>query len=254
MSFQEFIIEKRLLLNVSPCTVSWYTHALKWLPSENPSPLELKSMVIRMREKGLKPSGCNAAIRAINSYLRWKGTTLGTFSQKVPLLREPKIVMPTFTAAQIKLLVESDYDQKLKSLVMLLLDTGARISELLALKAEDIGDGVLTLHGKGGKDRVIPFSATYPIITPCPWKRCWALRLVKTQCRALGFEPPRRTLHAFRHTFALHYIRMGGGVFHLQRVLGHSTLEMSRRYANLAAADLVAAHRSPLNGLILTTR
>ena len=37
---------------------------------------------------------------------------------------------------------------------------------------------------------------------------------------------------------------MGGGVFHLQMALGHTSLEMSRRYANLAAADLVAAHRS----------
>jgi integrase/recombinase XerD len=50
----------------------------------------------------------------------------------------------------------------------------------------------------------------------------------------LGFEPPRRTIHALRHTFALNYIRMGGGEFRLQKVLGHTTLAMTRKYVNLA--------------------
>lgn len=239
--FAQFIKEKKLLLGVSDSTVSWYTHALKWLPSENPTPEELKAMVLRMREKGLKPTGCNSACRAINAYLTWRN-----IPHRIPLLREPKHMMPTFTLVQIRMLIDADYDAQLKSLVLLLLDTGARISEALSLTADDIGDGVLTLRGKGNKDRVVPYSPGYAIITPFPWKRCWALRLVKAQCRALGFEPPRRTLHAFRHTFALNYVRTGGGVFHLQRVLGHTTLEMSRRYANLAACDLVMAHRSPL--------
>jgi hypothetical protein len=37
-------------------------------------------------------------------------------------------------------------------------------------------------------------------------------------------------------------LRHGGSVFHLQKVLGHSTLEMARRYANLVTADLQAVH------------
>jgi integrase/recombinase XerD len=73
-------------------------------------------------------------------------------------------------------------------------------------------------------------------------RRMTALRSVKLLCQDLGFEPPARTLHAFRHTFAVNYIRRGGSVFHLQKVLGHSTLEMTRRYANLVTADLQAVH------------
>jgi integrase/recombinase XerD len=76
-----------------------------------------------------------------------------------------------------------------------------------------------------------------------PWRRIGALQSVKLHCRKLGFEPPARTLHAMRHTFALNYLRKGLSVFHLQKVLGHSTLEMTRRYANLLTEDLQAIHQ-----------
>ena len=68
-------------------------------------------------------------------------------------------------------------------------------------------------------------------------------RDVKLHCKKLGFEPPARTLHAFRHTFAVNYLRRGESVFHLQKVLGHSSLDMTRRYANLMTEDLQAVHQ-----------
>jgi site-specific recombinase XerD len=45
-----------------------------------------------------------------------------------------------------------------------------------------------------------------------------------------------------RHTFAINYLRKGSSVFQLQKVLGHSSLEMTRRYANLLTEDLQAIH------------
>ena len=45
------------------------------------------------------------------------------------------------------------------------------------------------------------------------------------------------------HTFAVNYLRKGGSVFHLQKMLGHSSLEMTRRYANLMTEDLQAVHQ-----------
>jgi integrase/recombinase XerD len=74
---EQFIKEREYVMNVSPATVKWYTHALKWLDSEAPTQAELNALVVRMREHGLKATGCNAATRAINAYLHWCSDSQG---------------------------------------------------------------------------------------------------------------------------------------------------------------------------------
>jgi integrase/recombinase XerD len=260
--FEKFIQEKKYLQNVSPATVRWYTSALKWLPCEQPTQDELNSMVIRMREAGLKATGCNAAIRAINCYLRWVGS-----KGHLKPLQEPEFIPPMFTVAQITSILRfrprTFYEKRVHLLLLALLDTGARISEILSLKVSDLNfdDLLITLMGKGRKQRLVPMSAELRralyrytagksahenILSTRdgrPFTRQMALRAVKAFCRRkLNFEPPTRTLHATRSTFAVNYIRRGGSLFHLQKILGHTSLEMCRRYANLLTEDLQAVH------------
>ncbi len=260
--FEQFIRERQYLTNVTPATVEWYRQSLVWLKTESPTDAELKSCVMRMREKGLKPSGCNCRIRAINAYLKWSGSVL-----RIPKLKEPQVILPTFTAEQVKRFIaykpQGYYQRRLHLLVLILLDTGCRISEALDLRVEDCDlDNILvTLKGKGQKERKVPFSFELRKVLyrytremqphllvlstkhGCKLDRHIVSRDVKRFCRRLGFAPPVRTLHSFRHTFALNYLRRGGSVFHLQKVLGHSSLEMTRRYANLMTEDLQAVHQ-----------
>ena len=274
MSFSAFVRERQFLTNVSPSTLEWYTHAFKWLPSEAPSQADLKDAVLRMREKGLRATGCNSAIRAINTYLHWSNAgpdvkcSPACKHPKIAQLKEPQLVLPTFTEQQVRLLVawkpKGKYARRLHVLILFLLDTGCRISEALSVRVREIDfeNLLVTLDGKGRKQRVVPFSFELrrAMFRYCKETNRTADRLlfanrletklgrrnvlrdVKLLCRKLGFNPPARTLHAFRHTFAVNYLRRGGSVFHLQKVLGHSTLEMTRRYANLVTADLQAVH------------
>jgi integrase/recombinase XerD len=109
-----------------------------------------------MREKGLKATGCNSAIRAINAYLKWSGS-----AHKITQLKEPQIILPTFTAPQVTLLVnwkaKSFHQRRLHLLLLILLDTGCRITEALTLHVRDIDlDNMLvTLDGKGRKQEAL---------------------------------------------------------------------------------------------------
>jgi integrase/recombinase XerD len=271
--FEKFIQERQYLSNVSPRTVEWYRESLRWLDSECPTQADLNEIVMRMRTNGRNASGCNCSTRAINAYLHWASGSerkcgTGCAHPRISRLKEPSNVLPTFTPAQIALFLawkaKGRFKRRLYVLVLLLLDTGCRISEALSLRIQDLDfDNLLvTLDGKGCKRRIVPFSfalrkALYRFVSDFklrPEDRLFGtgnglalnrdniLRDVKLLCGRLGFVPPARTVHAFRHTFAVNYLRRGGSVFHLQKVLGHSSLEMTRRYANLVTADLQAVH------------
>ncbi len=64
---EKFIKYKQYLQNVSSATIRWYTHAFHWLPYEDPTQEQLNDAVVKMREAGLKETGTNAVIRALNA-------------------------------------------------------------------------------------------------------------------------------------------------------------------------------------------
>jgi integrase/recombinase XerD len=263
VGFSQFIKERKYLGNVSPATIEWYEQSLAWLGTESPTEAQLKDFVMRMREKGLKATSCNCRIRAVNAYLKWSG-----FQFRVAKLREPSFVLPVHSIPEVALLTRwkprGFYQRRLHLLILVLLDTGRRVSEALSLQLQDcdLDNLLLTLNGKGARQRKVPFSfelrkviVKYSVeFCPHPYSllatarsgkldRHVVSRDVKILCDRRGFRSPQRTLHAFRHTFAINYLRKGGSVFHLQKVLGHATLEMTRRYANLMIEDLQAVHQ-----------
>lgn len=235
-------------MNVTERTLEWYSDCFKALNNPNPTDSELKVFVIGMREKGWQATTCNNHIRAINAYLHWKTVGMDVKCspsckhQKLSYLKEEDKVLPTFSIDDIKKFVQwkpkTWTETRLQLLVLFLADVGSRIIEALSVKwpDTDLENLLVTLHGKGKKDRKVPFSYElrkylfkfkminkYDLVfcTKDGMKldRCIMLRDVKLLCERLRIDAPERTLHAFRHTFALNYLRKGGSVFHLQKSL-----------------------------------
>jgi site-specific recombinase XerD len=155
-----------------------------------------------------------------------------------------------------------------RAILMLLVDTGLRASELCNIRIQDVDTNQQTIKvlGKGSKERFVHFGrrtaralwryltprlqtledddylfTTWPDDLPDKMNRSALGRLVRRigdRAGVSGVHP-----HRFRHTFAINYLRNGGDIFTLKQLLGHSTLEMVERYLALAQADCEEAHR-----------
>ncbi len=163
-----------------------------------------------------------------------------------------------------------------RAMMALMLDSGLRVSEVLSLEVTRIDwvNCALSVMGKGRKERTVPFSARTgqifleyarervkgPVKDPQFFLGRTGRRLERTKVRKLvvrygkaaEIEGVRVSPHTLRHTFAVMYIRNGGDSFSLQEILGHSTLEMTRRYVHLARRDVAEQHKkfSPMDSLL----
>jgi integrase/recombinase XerD len=188
-----------------------------------------------MRTQGLRATSVNCHARAVNSYLTWAESTF-----KVRRLKEDARIPETFSPADIQKMVRwkprGFCQTRLHCLVLMLADTGARIGEAIGLcwPDVDLDNLLLRLHGKGAKDRLVPFSLelrrhlwkwrklnhhgiVFPTAQGGPIAHRNTLRVVRELCRRLGIVAPARLLHSFRHSFATNYLRRGGSVFHYRR-------------------------------------
>jgi site-specific recombinase XerD len=154
------------------------------------------------------------------------------------------------------------------AIVLTLLDTGLRVAELSRL---DIGDyderaGTLSVLPFGSsvksRPRVVPLGKSArralwrytveredtdkdsPLFATSTGKRMTP-HWLSTFVIELGARAGVANCHAhrLRHTFACEYLRGGGDVFTLQRLLGHKSLDMTMRYVTLLQSDLTDAHR-----------
>lgn len=187
----------------------------------------------------------------------------------VEKVRKRRTVIETFSLEQIEKIIsvcEKDFlGVRDKAIIMTLVDCGLRASELCGLRIDDISreQQTMIVLGKGDKERVVPFGqATQQALTQYLARRgkldtnvlfvnCYGeafdrhrlADIVESRCIRAEISGVRCSPHTFRHTFAVMYLRAGGDVFSLQKMLGHSDLTMTRRYAELSEMDVQAKHR-----------
>lgn len=125
----------------------------------------------------------------------------------------------------------------------LCLATGARWNEANELRAESLfPDRVVFVDTKNGADRVVPIASEFSkylrsVGFPVRRGRLFdgAQGAFRSAVKRSGLEFPKGQLtHILRHTFASHFMMKGGNILTLQKVLGHSDLKVTMRYAHLS--------------------
>lgn len=152
------------------------------------------------------------------------------------------------------------------AVLTLLYGCGLRISEALSLNVGDLDKkDIMTIRGKGGKERLVPI---IPIVTQavdkymkaCPKKlkrgdplfigvrgkrlnaRNVQLAMQKVRT-ALGL-PSSATPHALRHSFATHLLTAGGDLRTIQELLGHADLSTTQHYTDVDTAYLMDVYNN----------
>lgn len=149
------------------------------------------------------------------------------------------------------------------TIIIFLLGTGVRRGELINVKWSDIDfiNNKIVVFGKARKQRAIPMNEKLKSEL-LDWKAFCekyfgflpdfvfvertgkqltsnSVKLVfKRLKQKMNFKDVRLSPHTFRHTFAKNWIMAGGDVFSLQRILGHTTLDMTNRYVSLFGSAL----------------
>jgi integrase/recombinase XerD len=148
-----------------------------------------------------------------------------------------------------------------KALLLTLLDTGVRVGELCRIELQDINqqEGEILIRpystGRKTKSRFVYLGKNARKVM---WRYLASLDILKhdhvfpmseNTIRALLWRIGKQANvdkvhpHRFRHTFAVWYLRGGGDVFTLQRLLGHSSLDMVEHYLSIVREDIQNTHR-----------
>ncbi len=211
------------------------------------------------------------SLRVTFNWFEKRGYVAVSPMANLPKRKTPRTVVDTFSRSELQEIMKiargGRNPRRDVALVTLLLDTGVRIGEATTLKLDDVNwkESSLQVSGKTGP-RVVPFGrrtkatlkayidrerkAATPHIrqvfltrSGCTLTPHGGTQQVSAIVRQAGIKVRKKGPHTFRHTFAVEFIRAGGDAFSLQRLLGHSTLDMTRRYVHLADSDLREAHR-----------
>lgn len=242
----------------------------------------LEELVEDMQVRGLRTTTINSKLRAIRAFFHWllenKYLAVNGLA-KFPLVRDRKNNVETFTVKQLHALLNATdkrtfTGQRDYTFMMLLLETGIRLNEACGILVEDVklSEGLVFIRNtKNHYHRYVPIQAKmkeqlrrylqirgtcetdalFVTLEGTAMKRNSLQKIVAQYGNKAGIKGVRCSPHTMRHTFAKLSVMNGAGIFELQKILGHSTMEMVKTYVNLFSTEVHDKHRefSPLNNL-----
>lgn len=304
---EDFLLTKRSA-GCSKNTIDWYRSNLtlyrRWLADSGAEPVlrtftadSVRRFIVHLQERRVKFErnhlrrivkeplsthtifGYVATLKVFAVWLAAEGYTAENVLRDVPQPRKRKTVIAALNQDEIRKLLaqvpkHTAIGTRDRAILITLLDTGLRASELCDLQVRDVrlDDGYLKVLGKGDKERIVPIgaNATRAVLRYQEFFRPEPARpSVENMFLSVHAEPLtplalremvtrwgkkaglKINVHKLRHSFALQYLLAGGDAFSLQKILGHTTMEMTRNYVNMLSEHLVEQHRlySPMDRL-----
>lgn len=190
--------------------------------------------------------------------------------EKLPWAKPPRKLPTVLSAQEVRRMIEVVAQRpRDKALLMTMYGAGLRISEALALKAQDIDTPRMLIHvrlGKGKKDRIVKLSASLLAALRDAWRarprdagntpadrlfprngnpaesidRGTAFRIVTRAAKRAGITR-RVGPHTLRHSYATHLLEAGADLHTIQLLLGHVNIKTTTLYLHLSQAALNAA-------------
>lgn len=273
--FEDFQLENRIK-NLSEMTIRFYdqnlVHYFRFLKEIDivyVREVEKKNVdkyILWLKKKRLKATTINTYMRAVRAFLYFAMRENYLIQFEINLIKADKEQKEPYSEEDIKKLIKKPnirecgfVEHRNWVLVNYLLETGNRLNTVLNLLVQDIDceNGMVILSTtKNRKTQYNPISEhLIKILTE--YIRMYRLnkddyffmnelgeRMTRNSMQhAIARYNKKRgvektSIHAFRHTFAKYYITSGGDAFKLQRLLGHSTLDVTLNYVNLYSEDL----------------
>jgi integrase len=174
-------------------------------------------------------------LAVLKASLHWafdQGLTSENLSARIKLRKERNEREVFLTREQVRALAKaSEYGEA----IIIAAYTGLRAAELLSLSRDSIRAGSLHVLGKGKRFRVVPVAKPASrALAAVPFGiTYWQLaKEFRRACTAVGLGP-EVTFHVLRHTFASWMINAGTDVLTLAKLMGHSSTQVTARYAHL---------------------
>ncbi|WP_445486423.1 tyrosine-type recombinase/integrase [Niallia sp. 03133] len=273
--YDDFQLENKVK-NLSEMTIRFYEqnliHFLRYLEGigiSNVGEIEKKIVdrfILFLKKKELKATTINTYMRATRAFLYFAMREDYLRQFEISLIKAEKEQKEPYSDDDIKKLIQKPnirecgfVEHRNWVMVNYLLETGNRLNTVLNVKVEDIDleNGMVVLNTtKNRKAQYNPISE-YIVKVLTEYIRTYKFQkrdflfineigeqmtrnsmqhTIPRYNKRRGVE--KTSIHAFRHTFAKHYITSGGDAFKLQRLLGHATLDVTFNYVNLYAKDL----------------
>ena len=225
-----------------------------------------------LRERQLEPRTVKLHVSALRFFFV-KTLKRPYMLEDMPFPKVPRRLPAILTTEEVARLIDGAKTLTHRTMLMVLYSTGMRNAELRHLQVRDIDSRRMLIHiqhGKGGRDRYVPLSATlletlrvyYRWMRPKTWLFPGTIqngradkpitpKVVWDACRAAASRAQlekRVSPHLLRHSYASHLVEAGADLRTVQLLLGHVKLEHTVIYLHLSQRHLQAV-ANPLDAI-----